>query len=229
MTDTNSGVDLARVALRNARAAAKAQPQSKRRTGASVPRRTRGSGRDPLPFGETISKMVAERGWELAAAGGSILEQWPTIAPGLAGKVAAAHYDDETRSLHLRPKDSAGSQLPEVWQADAGQCVEKVGLCGANALRGSLGAGAKGAAGGHADHRKGGPAAESRSPEPESRARAEDGAGSSRSHPPVRGFQRLQLAQQPLQLLPAVGPLGEIQGAVEEQRVAVLGGVLQGI
>ncbi|MFE7045975.1 hypothetical protein ACFU9X_43280 [Streptomyces atratus] len=28
-----------------------------------------------LPFGQVISKMVAERGWELAAAGGTILEQ----------------------------------------------------------------------------------------------------------------------------------------------------------
>ncbi|MFJ7495834.1 DciA family protein [Streptomyces sp. NPDC097727] len=50
-----------------------------------------------------MSKMVAERGRELAAAGGNILEQWPTIAPDLAGKVAVAHYDDETRTLHLRP------------------------------------------------------------------------------------------------------------------------------
>ncbi|MFB7211077.1 DciA family protein [Streptomyces sp. NPDC056255] len=107
MTDTTSGVDLARVALRAARAAAKAQPQPKRRTGASTPRRSRGVGRDPLPFGQAISKMVAERGWELAAAGGSILEQWPTIAPALAGKVAAVHYDDETRTLHLRPATPA--------------------------------------------------------------------------------------------------------------------------
>lgn len=54
-------------------------------------------------------------------------------------------------------KDSAGSQLAEVWQTDAGQCVEKVGLGGADTLRGSLEAGAKNAAGGHGDHRRGGP------------------------------------------------------------------------
>ncbi|WP_385625477.1 DUF721 domain-containing protein (plasmid) [Streptomyces sp. P8-A8] len=107
MTDTTSGVDLARVALRAARAAAKTQPQAKRRTGASAPRRSRGVGRDPLSFGQAISKMVAERGWELAAAGGSILEQWPTIAPVLARQVAAVHYDDETRTLHLRPATPA--------------------------------------------------------------------------------------------------------------------------
>ncbi|WP_331734430.1 MULTISPECIES: DciA family protein [unclassified Streptomyces] len=39
------------------------------------------------------------------AAGGSILEQWPTIAP--ARQVAAVHYDDETRTLHLRPATPA--------------------------------------------------------------------------------------------------------------------------
>ncbi len=70
MTET-SGVDRARIALRAAQAAAKQAPQPKRRTGAAAPRRAMGSaGRDPLSFGTAISRMVAERGWELAAAGG---------------------------------------------------------------------------------------------------------------------------------------------------------------
>lgn len=102
MTET-SGVDLARVALRAAQAAAKTAPQPKRRTGASAPRRVPGSGgREPLSFGTAISRMVAERGWELAATGGNILEQWPAIAPTLAGNVAAVRYDLETRTLHLQ-------------------------------------------------------------------------------------------------------------------------------
>ncbi|MEU6011902.1 hypothetical protein [Streptomyces sp. NPDC047453] len=50
------------------------------------------------------------------------------------------------------------AQLGNVGQVDAGEFVEKVGLGGADAVRGSLGAGAKGAADGHADHRKGGAA-----------------------------------------------------------------------
>ncbi|WP_331759355.1 DciA family protein [Streptomyces sp. NBC_01579] len=107
MTDTLSGVDLARVALQNARAAAKAQPQPKRRTGASAPRHTRSGGRDPMGLGDAISKMVAERGWEQAAVGGSILDQWPIIAPALAGNVAAVRFDDESRTLHLRPASPA--------------------------------------------------------------------------------------------------------------------------
>ncbi|WP_329595914.1 DciA family protein (plasmid) [Streptomyces sp. NBC_01362] len=111
MTDTTSGVDLARVALRAARAAAKTQPQAKRRTGASAPRRSRGAGRDPLSFGQAISKMVAERGWDstaaAASAASSILDQWPAIAPELVGKVDAVRFDAETRTLHLRPATPA--------------------------------------------------------------------------------------------------------------------------
>jgi hypothetical protein len=52
----------------------------------------------------------------------------------------------------MGPQDPAGSQLAEVRQTDAGQCVEKVGLCGADTLEGSLRANAKGTANGHGDH-----------------------------------------------------------------------------
>ncbi|WP_326615317.1 hypothetical protein OG949_41185 (plasmid) [Streptomyces scopuliridis] len=58
MTDTTttelSGVDLARVALLNARAAAKSRPEPMRRTGASPTRRARTGDRDPQPFGTAI-------------------------------------------------------------------------------------------------------------------------------------------------------------------------------
>jgi predicted nucleic acid-binding Zn ribbon protein len=118
-----SGVDLARVALQNARAAAKSQPQPKRRMGASVPRRVRTGGRDPMTFSAAISQMMAERGWDMAAKGGSILDQWPTIAPELAGKVAAVKFDDESRTLHLRPISRAyGFQL-DLYQR---QIIDKV-------------------------------------------------------------------------------------------------------
>ncbi|MFI5945845.1 DciA family protein [Streptomyces uncialis] len=113
MTDTTvssseeglSGVDLARVALANARATAKSAPVQKRRTASS--RRARGSGRDPLPFGAAITQMMAARGWDMAARGGSVLDQWPAIAPELAGKVAAVSFEEETRTLHLRPCSGA--------------------------------------------------------------------------------------------------------------------------
>ncbi|MFC7934604.1 DciA family protein, partial [Streptomyces cinereoruber] len=119
MTETaSSGVDLARAAYRAARAAAKAAPQPKRRTGAAAPRRPRGAGRDPLSFGDAISRMVTERGWELAAAGGSVLDQWPTIAPHLIGKVAAVGYDDATRTLQLLPAIPAYATQLTLYQRD---------------------------------------------------------------------------------------------------------------
>ncbi|MFG3545749.1 DciA family protein [Streptomyces clavifer] len=120
MTETaSSGVDLARAAYRAARAAAKAAPQPKRRTGAAAPRRPRGgAGRDPLSFGDAISRMVTERGWELAAAGGSVLDQWPTIAPHLIGKAAAVGYDEATRTLQLLPAIPAYATQLTLYQRD---------------------------------------------------------------------------------------------------------------
>ncbi|WP_331763433.1 DciA family protein [Streptomyces anulatus] len=106
-TSTTSGVDLARVALRNARAAAKTAPQKTRRTGAAPSRRARSGGREPQTLGTAINRMMAERGLEAGAAAGSVrrtvLSQWQHVAPELAGKVQAVRYDDATRTLHLRP------------------------------------------------------------------------------------------------------------------------------
>ncbi|WP_331725534.1 DciA family protein (plasmid) [Streptomyces sp. NBC_01102] len=103
---TLSGVDLARVALQNARAAAKTAPQPARTRTARATSSRRG-GRDPLTFGEAIARMVAERGWDTtttaATKGNGIIDQWPTIAPELAGKVEAVRYDGQDRTLHLRP------------------------------------------------------------------------------------------------------------------------------
>lgn len=120
---SGSGVDLARVALQAARAAAKTAPAPKRRTGAARPKRPRGDGRDPLPFAAAIERMMAERGWDMAAKGGSIIDQWPTIAPELAGKVAAVKFDDETRTLHLRPVSPAYRLQLELHQR---QIIDKV-------------------------------------------------------------------------------------------------------
>lgn len=105
MTAELSGVDLARVALANARAAAKTAPRQapRKRTGARVAR----GGREPLAFGDALMRMMAERGWEAGVGGGSILDQWPTIAPELAGKVAAERFDETTGTLSLRPGSPA--------------------------------------------------------------------------------------------------------------------------
>jgi predicted nucleic acid-binding Zn ribbon protein len=114
MTDTApaSGVDLARAALAAARANAKnvpAQPQRKKPTRTRV---SRTGGRDPMGLASAITAMMTERGWEPPEAGGSIIDQWPTIAPELVGKVAAERFEHDTGILHLRPASPAyGTQL----------------------------------------------------------------------------------------------------------------------
>ncbi|MEW9513767.1 DciA family protein [Streptomyces bacillaris] len=123
MSDTPaSGVDLARVALRNARAAAKASPQKPRRTGAAPSRQGRSGEREPQPLGTAISRMMAERDLEAGAASGSVrrtvLSQWATIAPELHGKVQAVQYDAATRTLHLRPCSPAYRTQVTLYQRE---------------------------------------------------------------------------------------------------------------
>ncbi|MFJ9195485.1 DciA family protein [Streptomyces globisporus] len=107
---TPTGADLARIALQSARAAAKSAPQPKR-TRTTTTRTQRSGGRDPLPFADALSRMVAERGWATpaaaAATAGSLIDQWPAIAPELAGKVEAVQFDAATGTLHLRPATPA--------------------------------------------------------------------------------------------------------------------------
>lgn len=108
-----SGRDLARVALHNARKAAKtAPPPDPRAARRQRNRARRTDGRDPMRLGAALTRLVDEHGWEAPAAGGSIIDQWPTIAPELVGKVAAVRFDAATGTLHLRPTAPAyGTQL----------------------------------------------------------------------------------------------------------------------
>jgi predicted nucleic acid-binding Zn ribbon protein len=118
VTDTQpSGVDLARAALAAARAAAKtrpAEPQRKTRRSARTSIRRAG---DPMGLGAAISRMMTERGWEPPEAGGSILDQWPTIAPELADKVAAVRFEHDNGTLHLRPASDAYATKLRLYQA----------------------------------------------------------------------------------------------------------------
>ncbi|WP_331722453.1 DciA family protein [Streptomyces anulatus] len=109
-TTTASGANLARIALQAARAAAKSAPQPKR-TRTTTTRTQRSRGREPLPFADALSRMIAERGWATpaaaAATAGSVIDQWPAIAPEFTGKVNAVHFDATTGTLHLRPATPA--------------------------------------------------------------------------------------------------------------------------
>ncbi|WP_236246912.1 DciA family protein [Streptomyces sp. CC210A] len=107
-----SGVDLARVALHQAREAAKARGEggtrkAKRRTGTTARR----AGREPTGFAAVLQGLMADRAWDIPAAGGSILDQWPDIAaalsPKLVAHVQAVAFHPETGQLDLRPDSPA--------------------------------------------------------------------------------------------------------------------------
>ncbi len=108
-----TGVDLARVALNAARAAAQRQGAE-----TSVQRRPRRStiihsrtDREPLGLGAAIERMLAERGYTAPAAGGTLCDQWPdiaaTIAPALARHTTATAYDPDSGRLDLRATSTA--------------------------------------------------------------------------------------------------------------------------
>jgi predicted nucleic acid-binding Zn ribbon protein len=107
-----SGVDLARIALHQARAAAKKRCD----TEARAPRRrrqqvARRDGREPSGFAAVLQALMADRAWELPAAGGSVLDRWPEIAAAVSPQrpdhVGAVAFHPETGQLDLRPDSSA--------------------------------------------------------------------------------------------------------------------------
>ncbi|MFJ2736140.1 DciA family protein [Streptomyces sp. NPDC087317] len=106
-----SGVDLARVALQQARLAARnngGEARAPRRRRATTMKR---DGREPSGFAAVLQGLMADRAWELPAAGGSVLDRWPDIAgavaPQLPHHVAAVAFHPETGQLDLRPDSPA--------------------------------------------------------------------------------------------------------------------------
>ncbi|GAA3163527.1 DUF721 domain-containing protein [Streptomyces ramulosus] len=103
-----SGVDLARVALRAAREAARANGGGQKvKAKPRLVRAARRDGREPMGLGAAIGALVAERAWELPAAGATLRERWAAIAPELAGHVAAVSYDTDSGQLTVCPESSA--------------------------------------------------------------------------------------------------------------------------
>ncbi|MCO8308835.1 DciA family protein [Streptomyces sp. RKCA744] len=107
-----SGVDLARVALHQAREAARKRGESEAR----APRRRRTrvvqrDGREPAGFAAVLQGLMADRAWDVPAAGGAVLDRWPdtaaAIAPQLPDHVAAIAFHPETGQLDLRPDSQA--------------------------------------------------------------------------------------------------------------------------
>ncbi|MBV7249238.1 DciA family protein [Streptomyces sp. MW-W600-10] len=106
-----SGVDLARVALQQARLAARnngGEARAPRRRRATTVKR---DGREPSGFAAVLQGLMADRAWELPATGGTVLERWPDIAaavaPQLPDHVQAVAFHSETGQLDLRPDSPA--------------------------------------------------------------------------------------------------------------------------
>lgn len=107
-----SGVDLARIALHQARAAAKKRGDTEARAPRSRRQQiARRDGREPSGFAAVLQGLMADRAWDFPAAGGSVLDRWPDIAaavsPQLPDHVSAIAFHPETGQLDLRPDSSA--------------------------------------------------------------------------------------------------------------------------
>ncbi|MFD5336274.1 DUF721 domain-containing protein [Streptomyces hawaiiensis] len=108
-----SGVDLARVALRAAKDAARArgaaaQQKKQSRRGGGLRSGARADGRDPMALGSAINRLITERGWEAPAAVGGVMGRWPQIV----GEDVAKHceperYDEDERVLTVRCDSTA--------------------------------------------------------------------------------------------------------------------------
>ncbi|MFB7913670.1 DUF721 domain-containing protein [Streptomyces sp. NPDC056061] len=96
-----TGVDLARVALRAAKEQARArgaaaQQKKQARRGGGLRSGARADGRDPLPLGAAIHRLIAERGWETPAAVGGVMGRWPQIVgDDLANHCVPLRYDED--------------------------------------------------------------------------------------------------------------------------------------
>lgn len=107
-----SGVDLARVALRAAKEAARARgdavQQKKQARRGGLRSGARADRRDPMALGSAINRLITERGWEAPAAVGGVMGRWPQIV----GEDVAKHcmperYDEDEHVLSVRCDSTA--------------------------------------------------------------------------------------------------------------------------
>jgi predicted nucleic acid-binding Zn ribbon protein len=84
-----SGIDLARAALAEARAAARERARTPGKPTRRRIERRSGDTRDPQLVGDAISGLIADRGWEIPAAVGNAMERWAEIV----GQDIAAHAE----------------------------------------------------------------------------------------------------------------------------------------
>jgi hypothetical protein len=134
---TGSGADLARQALAAARASSKTAPtQPARKTRTRGRRTERGSGRDPIAFGNLLGKVSAEQGWPAALEGGNVLARWPELCPQFATTVQPVRYHAERGVLEVRPSShTIASGLRLLGGQLAKQINDKLGSTVVQAIR----------------------------------------------------------------------------------------------
>lgn len=107
-----SGVDLARQALvaakEQARARGAAAQQKKQARRGGLRSGARADGRDPLPLGAAINRLITERGWETPAAVGGVMGRWPQlVGPEVAQHCEPQKYDEDARVLTVQCDSTA--------------------------------------------------------------------------------------------------------------------------
>jgi predicted nucleic acid-binding Zn ribbon protein len=107
-----SGVDLARQALvaakEQARARGAAVQQKKQARRGGLRSGARADGRDPLPLGAAINRLITERGWETPAAVGGVMGRWPQlVGPEVAQHCEPQKYDEDARVLTVQCDSTA--------------------------------------------------------------------------------------------------------------------------
>lgn len=132
MADTPelSGKDLARQALAEYKKRTWAIPSKAPGQPKPKPRRfvRTGDRRDPAPIRNAFSDLSTDPRWEAGLAGGSIIDQWPTLCPQYVGLVQPVHYDEDRGRLDLRPgSHSYAAQLRLLGGQLAKQINDKMG------------------------------------------------------------------------------------------------------
>ena len=98
-----------RAAKEQARARGDAAQQKKQaRRGGGLRSGARADGRDPMPLGAAINRLITERGWETPAAVGGVMGRWPQIVgEDLAKHCVPERYDEDERVLTVRCDSTA--------------------------------------------------------------------------------------------------------------------------
>lgn len=135
-----SGYDLARAALEEARAAARAAgkpvgmgrsaPIGSKRRGGSDRSRRRWSGagpdaRDPQPFGQMVGKVAKQHGWEPRISEGTLFGMWPSIV----GEDISSHAQPtrlEGTVLHVSAESTAWATQLRYMQSQILAKIAKV-------------------------------------------------------------------------------------------------------